>query len=455
MNTTFEPTLETLTKQQREFFDRIENENGNFFLNGKPGVGKSVLIRALTTFGQKSWYVAAPTGLAALNAGGRTLHSLFGIPVSDGIIDPTFNNFTTNKTTLANLKYNLRYLLIDEISMVRADQFDYVDRLLRFVKNKPDLAFGGVQVVVVGDFFQLPPIVRSQEKIQFKEAGYESEFVFDAKAFEGFDILTLNEVLRQKGDNKFINLLHEARTGDVSPKNMVLLNDRVEREPEDIRVRLCATNAQADEINRRELNKLSGESVKFSAIEYGNWPAYPAELNLELKIGAQVMVRKNRADRAPDHEGPFESDVVNGTLGRIAFIYEPPLSDDPTDDYQGPDKFVVVELADGSTRKIYVQRWERKVKEKDETTGEWSETVVASFEQMPLSLAWAISMHKSQGQTFEAVHIDASKIFAAGQFYVALSRCKTLDGVTLENRINRNRIYADKRVAKFFESIEV
>lgn len=457
MNAIFEPTLETLTKQQRLFFDRIENESGNFFLNGKPGVGKSVLIRALTTFGSKPWYVAAPTGLAALNAGGRTLHSLFGIPVSDGIIDPTFNKFTTNKTTIANLRYNLKCLLIDEISMVRADQFDFVDRLLREVKNRPE-PFGGVQVVVVGDFFQLPPIVKANEKREFKDAGYRSEFVFDSDAFKNFIILTLDEVLRQKGDKKFISLLHEARVGNVSTKNMVLLNDRVYDEPTDIRVRLCATNAQADEINLRELNKLKTKSVSFSAITYGNWPAYPADLKLILTTGAQVMVRKNRADRSPDHEGPFESDIVNGTLGIVTDIYDPSdrgafRSNDEVEilNDRGDHPFVIVQLSDESIVKIYVQRWERKIKEKDPNTGEWSETVVASFEQMPLSLAWAISIHKSQGQTFDAVHIDASKIFAPGQFYVAISRCKTLGGVTLESRINRNRIYANKRVIEFFE----
>lgn len=444
----------TLTNKQQKFFDLIEGTTENYFLNGKPGVGKSVLIRALDELGNKDWTIVAPTGLAALNAGGRTMHSLFRIPISDDIIDPTYNNFTTDKTAIANIRYNVKFLLIDEISMVRADTLDYIDRLLRFVKGKSDLPFGGIQVVVVGDFFQLPPIVKAQERKQFKEAGYESEFAFSAKVFDTFKTLTLDEVLRQKGDRTFIDLLHSARTGDLTPKQMVLLNDRVEPSPEDQRVRLCATNAQADQINNTYLAEIDSPSVSFDATSYGSWPANPCDQRVTLKVGAQVMVRKNKSDCPPDFEGGgFESDVVNGTLGIVREIRskEQAREDELAEEIDS-DPHVVIELPNGSMRRIFVQRWERSIREKINDT--WIDTVVASYEQMPLSLAWAISMHKSQGQTFEAVHIDASKIFAAGQFYVALSRCKTLDGVTLESRVNMKRIYADKRVVQYFEKVE-
>lgn len=440
-----------LTKKQQEFFDLIDGTDDNYFLNGKPGVGKSVLTRALDELGGKPWTICAPTGLAALNAGGLTLHRKFRLPVSEGILDPTYNAYVgMEQRTVNELRYNVRRLLIDEISMVRADTLDYIDRLLQYVKKNP-APFGGIQVVVVGDFYQLPPIVKALEKKQLKEHGYDSGFAFSARVWSTFKTLTLDEVLRQKGDRKFIDLLHSARTGNVTPKQMVLLNDRVKPRPDDLRVRLCATNAQADAINQSELNKIQGEAIEFEANTFGDWPAFPCEPILKLKVGAQVMVRLNAADRPPDHEGTFESVVVNGTLGVVTRIVKKGEPIDGDDEEKQDQNFVEIETKTGDRHTIYWKSWQRKIKEKN--GDDWDEKIVASFEQIPLSLSWAISMHKSQGQTFEAVHIDASKIFAPGQFYVALSRCKTLDGVTLESRVNMQRIYADPKVVEYFETV--
>lgn len=453
-----------LTKKQKQYFELIEGTNDNYFLNGPPGVGKSVITRALEA-GRKTWTVCAPTGLAALNANGHTLHRTFALPTSDGILHPSYNNFPSNQKVINFLRYQVKHLIIDEISMVRCDYFDYIDRLLKFVKRNPQ-PFGGIQVVVVGDFFQLPPIVKSDDSKKLREAGWESPFAFSANAWQSFKALTLTEVLRQKGDKKFIELLHSSRSGTVTPKQMVLLNDRVDPQPCDT-IQLYAWNSQADFLNQKKLRELPGEAIEFEADSFGDWPIFPCDTLLNLKIGAQVMVKMNAADRPPDHTGDFDSDIVNGTLGMVVEINgkkELPIFDPNKDLVDEAAKIngwnntkekwnVVIQIKSGERRTIYRKRWERKVKVEN-SDGSWTEEVKASFEQVPLSLAWAISMHKSQGQTFDKVHIDASKVFASGQLYVALSRCRTLDGITLQSRINKDRFKTDEHVIKFAKSIE-
>lgn len=426
-----------LTKDQQRIFEIVEGSNDNVCIHGVPGSGKSVLNNALQNDGKKTYTMAAPTGLAAQNIAGRTIHSIFGIPVSFGVIAPTFNKFPTNRNQVANITYNVKRLIIDEISMVRADQLDYIDRCLRYFK-RINLPFGGIQLIAVGDFFQLPPIVKGEEKKQFTDYGYESEFAFHARAFSSIKIESLTEVLRQKGDNKFIKLLHEVRMaekGSLSLKHMVMLNDRVD-EPDGICVRLVGANAQADDINAMELAKLPGEPFEFHATSYGEWEKVPVDQVITLKIGAQILVKKNKANIPMGQRG--DSDIVNGTLGVVEEI----ITDDPE------LKRIVIRLRNGETATIFEQRWERKIKHQDE--GEWGEKTVAGYEQLPVSLAWAISIHKSQGMTMERVHIDLSRIFAGGQVYVALSRCKSLDGITLESRINRDKVYANKTVLDYF-----
>lgn len=435
--------METLTKQQKQVFDAVEYSMDNILVSGKPGVGKSVLIRALTTLGNKTYVLGAPTGLAANNittdtALARTLHSIFRLPVSDGIIAPDFNNFTMDDRVLDMIKYNIKHLIIDEVSMVRADLFDFIDRLMRHAKgvNKP---FGGAQVIIVGDFFQLPPVVRGAvEKTQLKECGYESEFVFSSRAFmEGnFKVMELTEVLRQKGDTKFLEILDAARTGDVTPKQAALLNKQV-GQPNDLRIRLAAINKQADQLNMQMLANLPLPQRTYYAKKYGEWPALPAEEMLTLKVGAQIMVKMNGADRPPGLREKFDSQVVNGTLGIVKELQD--------------DK-VIITKEDGTEVNIYRQDWERKIKEK--VADKWEERVVASFQQIPLALAWAISMHKSQGQSFEKVHVDPSRVFAPGQLYVALSRCRSLKGLSLASALNTRKFYANKDVLAFFESQE-
>lgn len=438
-----------LTANQQLIFNLVENTYNNYLITGKPGVGKSVLIRALIEEGLKDYTLAAPTGLAALNIGGRTLHSIFRIPVSDGIIDPEFNRFDLDDRALNNIRYNVKTLIIDEVSMVRCDVFDYIDRLLRYVKGV-DKPFGGIQIIIVGDFFQLPPVVRREDIPQMTAAGYKSPFVFDALVFEdNFEVLSLDEVLRQKGDNKFIDLLDKARTGSCTFSHFKALNERVGK-TDGLRINLCGTNKQADQINYARLAALPELTHQFNGKKFGEWPALPVEENLNIKVGAQVMVKLNAADRPPHHRGEFPSQVVNGTLGIVEKINDPLLDGERTVDLR---------LANDTVVTIYSKRWERKIKEKtfDAEAGKnvWDERVVASYEQMPLVLAWAISIHKSQGQTFDRAHIDASKIFAAGQLYVALSRIKSLAGLSLETPVDARKFWADKNVMRFFKTVLV
>lgn len=447
-----------LTKDQQLKVDIIEGTNDNYLLHGKPGVGKSVLIRALIERGIKKFTLSAPTGLAALNISGRTIHSIFKVPASDGIIPPDYNNFTANVSTVNNLKYNLQHLIVDEMSMVRVDIFDYVDRFLRDVKGK-NLPFGGVQIILVGDFFQLPPVAKPEDIKALRLSGYDTPFIFSSKVFqESFKVLTLDEVLRQKGDPNFIKLLHGARVGAVAKKHLATINKQV-TVPEDIRIKLCATNKEAEVINRKALEALDGPSIIFQSTEFGEWPAYPAEKELHLRIGAQIMVKKNSADRPPDYRGQWDSEIVNGTLGKIIAIVDKPAivgkpieGDEDETTSTKAEKYVTIKTDSGTTHNIYWTNWERKIKVRRDD--EWEELVVAGYQQIPVALAWAISIHKSQGQTFDKVHIDSNKIFAAGQLYVALSRCRTMSGITLERKIEADKFWADMRVIRFNELIE-
>lgn len=456
-----------LTKSQQHAFDLIEGTADNYFLFGKPGVGKSVLINHLIEHGLKDYTIAAPTGLAALNVNGRTLHSLFRIPTSAGILHPEYNAYTQDDRALGYI-WQIRTLVIDEVSMVRVDLFDYVDRLLRHVR-KNNQPFGGIQVVLVGDFFQLPPVTMAADARELKAVGYSSPFIFCSKVFQqSFKTLMLTEVLRQKGDPKFVKLLDGARMGYVKDPEIKALNKRVVP-IEDIRIKLCATNKEADQINGGHLRGIEGKGVTFEAEIFGEWPAYPIDSQLVLKVGAQVMVRMNSADRHPRFRGDFESQVVNGTIGIIEEIKDTPSVnkinkplledvmealniDEPISD-PGFEPYVVIRTEDGNTHRIYTKRWERKKKVRLED-GSWEEKLMASYEQMPLSLAWAISIHKSQGQSFDKVHIDATRIFAAGQLYVALSRCRSLDGITLESPVHAKKFWADLEVKRFFNDVE-
>lgn len=442
-----------LNKDQNNCFTAIEQTLLNYLIIGKPGVGKSVLINHLIKYGNKSYIIAAPTALAALNVLGRTLHSIFRLPTSEGIITPDFNKFPNDERIINNIRYNIKHLIIDEVSMVRADYFDYLDRLMRHAKGV-DKPFGGVQVICVGDFFQLPPVVKDREGKELRDHGYSSPFIFSSKVFQGnFKIMELNEVHRQKGDPDFIAFLHSARTGSMHPKQMVKINKQV-GQPSDIRIKLTSRNEDAENTNLRELSKINSEQFTFSAVKFGEWPALPVPEELQLKVGAQIMVKMNGADRPPGHTGKFESEIVNGTLGKVLEIhrFEPPINNGGEETEKISPDYVLIETPDSNTHKIFSKRWERKIKEKNGDT--WSERVIAAYEQMPVALAWSISIHKSQGQSFDAIHVDAGRIFAPGQLYVALSRCRSMAGISLESPLTTSKFFANRDVVQFFDELE-
>lgn len=405
-----------LTKDQQRIFDAIESTTNCILVQGKPGVGKSVLINALRETGSKHYDIAAPTGLAALNINGKTLHSLFGIAPSQGVYVPTYNNFTTNKNVLNHLKYTVKHVIIDEVSMVRCDMLDFIDRQMRFIKevNQP---FGGVQVICFGDFFQLPPICTGYDQRDLREQGYKSPFAFDAKVFQYFTTLSLDEVLRQ-ANPVFLGILHSMRLGKLSAKEMETLNKHVSGY-DDVRIKLCATNKQSDQINAHELSKLTTKPHTFAAHITGDWPRgqYPLEEYLTIKEGAQVIVKKNFPGLK----------LVNGSLRICGEVNE---------------KYVNID-------EHPIERYTANQKEKRFIDGKWVEIFKGSFNQIPLQLAWAISMHKSQGQTFEKAHISPDNVFADGQLYVAISRLKTLQGLTLHAPINKNHITTSKRVLEW------
>ena len=437
-----------MTKQPLELnadfqyaLDLLEKTKKNLFITGRAGTGKSTLLHLFKSTSRKKCVVLAPTGVAALNAGGQTIHSFFGFPAK--FIAP--EDIKRRRDT--RLYKKMEVLIIDEISMVRADMVDNIDRFLRMNRENME-PFGGVQVVFFGDLFQLPPVVATQEEQRFFQTYYESRFFFSAKVFTeqpinknnldetGFELegLELGKVYRQE-NRHFIRLLDAVRTNQIDYDDLDDLNTRFQPNfnDKDYFITLSPRNVVVDEINNRELRNLTQTEFSFIAEVTGAFDPkqFPAEGVLKLKLGVQVMFIKNDLKR----------EYVNGTIGKIVQL-----------DF---DKIVVqIEEKDGELKNIEVEKqtWEilRYKLAIDETKIE-TETI-GSYKQYPLRLAWAMTIHKSQGKTFDKVIIDLTGgAFEHGQTYVALSRCRTLEGIVLRQRIRPQDIRVDERIVEFYE----
>lgn len=416
----------------------IEKTGCSLFLTGKAGTGKTTFLRNLRASSRKRMVVTAPTGIAAINAGGMTLHSFFQLDF--GPFVPGARRDRRNRHSMAFSKEKIRIirgldlLVIDEISMVRSDMLDAVDDVLRRFRDRT-LPFGGVQLLLIGDLQQLPPVVIDSER-EILRANYRSPYFFDSHALSQLDYLTLElQTVYRQSDPEFLGLLNSVRDNKADISVLERLNSRYIAgfNPSDSEgyVRLTTHNRMANEINRARLDELQSPAYTFRASIQGNFPesSYPAEPYLELKEGAQVMFIKN--DMGTDRR------FFNGMLGRVTAIDEEGVTVTPADS----DEPINVEPMEWENVRFIV----------NEETKEITEQREGVFRQLPLKTAWAITIHKSQGLTFDRAIIDATSSFTHGQTYVALSRCRSLEGMVLERPIPPSAIINDPTVTQFMD----
>ncbi len=421
-----------LNPQFRHALQRMGETEQSLFITGKAGTGKSTLLSHFCATTQKKPVVLAPTGVAALNVKGQTIHRFFNF-----YIDVTPEKIRKKETRPRNPKLyaKLRTIVIDEISMVRADLLDCVDVFLRMYGPDANRPFGGVQMICVGDLYQLPPVVSSAEREIFS-THYRTPYFFSAHALEGFemDIIELEKIYRQK-DRDFVHLLNRIRNNSVDEADIERLNRRLT--PEDVsedgglHISLTATNQRADIINATHLSALKGALHCSTAVIRGDFGKeyYPTATELQFKIGAQIMLLNN------DQENRW----VNGSIGTIAALEK---------DEEG-HPYLDVRLQDGGKR-VAVTPFTWEVYRFTLQDGAILSEPVGTFTQYPFRLAWAVTIHKSQGKTFDRVAIDIDRgTFAAGQIYVALSRCTSFEGITLKTPIQKRHIRTDHRIFSF------
>ncbi|MCX6296532.1 MAG: helix-turn-helix domain-containing protein [Bacteroidetes bacterium] len=432
----------------------INNTYKNVFLTGKAGTGKTTFLKHLIKHTYKNAVIVAPTGIAAINAGGVTIHSLFQlpfgafIPVRDAQIEFNENiKINTPNTIFKGFQINaskrkllqeLELLIIDEVSMLRADLLDAIDTVLKSVRKKNHLPFGGVQLLFIGDLLQLPPVVKDEEWRYLKNY-YKSAFFFDAQALIHNKPLyiELDKIYRQS-DNSFISILNNLRCNQVTKQDIETLNSHYKPDfKADIKenyIHLTTHNNKADALNRESLSGLTGRSYFYKAETTGDFNeySYPVELNLELKKSAQIMFIKN------DPTGSQR--FFNGKIGIVSNIN---------------DNLIEVSFADGSKAvSIEKYEWQNIKYTFNETTNEIEEKINGTFTQYPIKLAWAITVHKSQGLTFTKAIIDIGQAFAPGQVYVALSRLTNLDGLILSSPINTNSLNVDNGITEYSNTKE-
>lgn len=421
----------SLSSEFRAVLDQLEHTRDNLFITGRAGTGKSTLLQLFRNTTKKKVAVLAPTGIAALNVRGQTLHSFFGFPPK------MISRKDIHKRRNARLYRNLQMIIIDEISMVRADMLDNIDAFLRINRdiNEP---FGGVQMIFFGDLFQLPPVVASDYERAYFTNTYESPYFFSAQIIQqGFEfaMIELHTVYRQD-ERHFIRLLDNIRLNNMDYDDLEDLNQRNLPIPDDksFFITLTSRNQIANQINQLALRKLDSEPFTFAASVTGEFQSrlFPTDSVLSLKAGAQVMFVKN------DPQKRF----VNGTIGKIVSLEH--------------DKIVIALMGnDEQIRYIDLEKleWEiMKYAQDPDNASTIKAKTIGTFKQYPIKLAWAITIHKSQGKTFDRAIIDmGGGAFEYGQTYVALSRCRTLEGIFLKRPIHPKDIMVDGRVSEFYE----
>lgn len=419
----------------------VNNTNQCIFLTGKAGTGKTTFLHNLKRNSLKRLVVVAPTGVAAINAKGVTIHSFFQMPFGPILLDTDLNNSSGFNRKFGKTKINIiksmDLLIIDEISMVRADVLDGIDKTLRRFRTR-NKVFGGVQVLMIGDLQQLSPVIKDNEW-QLLKAYYKTGYFFSSRAYQECSAISieLKHIYRQENP-KFIEILNEIRNNTLSQASADELNKRYiqgfKPDPKEGYIALTTHNNRAEQVNSTELEALKSKAYSYAAKLEGKFPehAFPNQEELKLKVGAQVMFIKN--DSSP------EKRYFNGKIGKVILL--------DTDE-------VVVNCPDDDFNIVTTPEvWENINYTVNSETKAITEDKIGSFTQMPLRLAWAITIHKSQGLTFEKAIIDAQGAFAHGQTYVALSRCKSLEGLVLKNKIDSNQIINDQQVTSFSKTAE-
>lgn len=414
----------------------VTETNQSVFLTGKAGTGKTTLLKHIQKNCIKQLAIIAPTGVAAINAGGTTIHSMFQFPFTPFIPG-------TNKQLLESLKYNsqrlgifrhLELLIIDEVSMVRADLMDAIDVTLRSVRRKHHLPFGGVQLLLIGDMYQLPPVVQNEEW-NLLSAYYPSPYFFDSQVIRQFPpiYIELQKIYRQN-EQTFINVLNQVRNNQINRQSMEVLNSRfvpeISRDIQQDYITLTTHNHKADEMNRRAMEHLTSKAYHFKADVQGifNEKNYPNDEELILKEGAKVMFLKNDPEKS----------YFNGKTGTIIRLNQ--------------DEIIVKCPGDHYEIKVKTESWRNVSYHLNKNNQTIEEEVLGTYTQYPLRLAWAITIHKSQGLTFDKVIIDAGDAFSSGQVYVALSRCRSLEGLILKSRIPESALFNDQKVVAYSNS---